>query len=247
MIVLVLGMHRSGTSALAGMLHDNGIVMGRHGEFHPPPMKENPKGFFENRRFRTINDMILRKYSYNVKSFSPYIPNVHAVQGNGRYEMKELILGYNDEFENWGWKDPRTCLTLYAWLDILGELDLIKSLKVLHIFRSYEEVSLSMRTRGNKEGFPHQFSQLAEKYHSTAMRHMAAFNNKVQALTIHFRDLITDPDEAAGHINGFLGKPLVTNTSFVDPAIPKNVNGVTVRRRDRRHEPFRTHRGTDTV
>ncbi len=247
MIILVLGMHRSGTSALAGMLHDNGVVMGRHGEFHPPPMKENPKGFFENRRFRAINDMILRGYNYQVKSFGVNVPNVHAVHGVGRYEMKELIVGYQDEFEHWGWKDPRTCLTLFAWLDILGELDLIRNLKVLHIFRSYDEVSLSMRTRGNKEKFPHHFEQLAGVYHSTAIRQLAAFNNKVQVLAIHFNDLINDPDEAAGHINGFLGKPLVTNTSFIDPAIPKNVNGATVRRRDRRHEPFRTHTSADTV
>lgn len=225
MMVLVLGMHRSGTSALAGLLHNNGVVMGRDGEFYPPPMKENPKGFFENRRFRTVNDMILRQYGYRVKSFSTQIPTVYAPQGFGRGEMEALIKEYNDEFEFWGWKDPRTCLTLFAWLDIIHGMGLIYDLKILHIFRNYEEVSRSMKARGNKEKYGSQFYQLAAEYHSKAMTYMAAFEDKLNIITLRFLDLIQNTEDTVEKINEFLGADLISDTSFVDSAISKNSSG----------------------
>ena len=81
-IVIVLGMHRSGTSAMAGLLHNNNVIMGRDEDFVPKPMKENPKGFFENNRFRKLNDRVLRMCDYHIKDFSPELPeiNIHPAQ-----------------------------------------------------------------------------------------------------------------------------------------------------------------------
>ena len=74
MIVIVLGMHRSGTSAIAGILHLNKIIMGSKDNFKPKPLPQNPKGFYENYDFRKINDQILKKVNYNVKSLNYNIP-----------------------------------------------------------------------------------------------------------------------------------------------------------------------------
>ena len=59
MITIVLGMHRSGTSVVAGILHFNKIIMGTYDTFWPRPLPQNPKGFYENYDFRKINDTIL--------------------------------------------------------------------------------------------------------------------------------------------------------------------------------------------
>ena len=48
MIVIVVGMHRSGTSAVAGILHLHGISMGSEKTFKPKPLPQNPMGFYEN-------------------------------------------------------------------------------------------------------------------------------------------------------------------------------------------------------
>ena len=48
MIVIVLGMHRSGTSTLSGVLHMNKVTMGTYQNFWPRPLNQNPKGFYEN-------------------------------------------------------------------------------------------------------------------------------------------------------------------------------------------------------
>jgi hypothetical protein len=54
-------MHRSGTSAVAGILHLNGIAMGSEKTFKPKPLPQNPKGFYENYDFRKINDKFSSK------------------------------------------------------------------------------------------------------------------------------------------------------------------------------------------
>ena len=54
--VIVLGMHRSGTSALAGLLHELGLAMG------PSLMSgradENEKGFWEHEKIVSIHDCL---------------------------------------------------------------------------------------------------------------------------------------------------------------------------------------------
>ena len=52
MIIIVLGMHRSGTSTVAGVLHMNKIVMGTYENFGHGSLRQNPKGFYENYDFR---------------------------------------------------------------------------------------------------------------------------------------------------------------------------------------------------
>src|ERR1700677_613707 len=43
--LVVLGMHRSGTSALTGMLHHLGVVLGEH---LMPATADNPRGYWEH-------------------------------------------------------------------------------------------------------------------------------------------------------------------------------------------------------
>lgn len=54
--ILVVGMHRSGTSAITGVIHSFGAYLGEH---LLPPAKENPKGFFENRGICFTNDYVM--------------------------------------------------------------------------------------------------------------------------------------------------------------------------------------------
>ena len=76
MIVIVLGMHRSGTSTLSGILHMNKVTMGTYQNFWPRPLNQNPKGFYENYDFRNINDQMLKFSGYDVKSYKTDITKV---------------------------------------------------------------------------------------------------------------------------------------------------------------------------
>lgn len=220
MIVIVLGMHRSGTSALAGMLHDNGIVMGEHGDFHPPPMRENPKGFFENRRFRTVNDQVVRTNGYKVKSFNPGIPPMKQVGVNGWEQMGHLIKYYNDKYKAWGFKDPRTCLTLHHWLRAIRHAG--HEAHVLYITRDYMEVAQSMRNRGNKEKLgPNQFFSLAAMYNDIATKTLVGMDQPF--LHVNFDQLIYETEYEATRISKYLGHE-IKDTSFIEPHIVRSGN-----------------------
>lgn len=56
--ILLLGMHRSGTSALAGTLHQLGIYLGSD---LMKPGQYNKKGYFENNLIFRFNEQLLHK------------------------------------------------------------------------------------------------------------------------------------------------------------------------------------------
>ena len=135
LIVPVVGMGRSGTSAIAMALHRGGISMGDDHNFIPKPSLQNPKGFFENYEFRKINDHSLEKSGYAYKSLDPNIPcfvDTFVL----RFKRKRLIKNYCSRLTAWGWKDPRTCLTLQFWLKSIEQLGFLGITKVVYIYRN---------------------------------------------------------------------------------------------------------------
>lgn len=223
MITIILGMHRSGTSAIAGLLHSNGIVMGREKDFYPPPMKENPKGFYENVRFRRINDKLLQENGYRVKSFNPVIPLVPIVRDIGlRKRMKQLIREYDKDFRHWGWKDPRTSLTLDSWLDVMEEMEVARDIKIIIMLRPSSMIAKSMRARGNKERYDGQFSSLAIEYISRAVSSLRIHNPVIPSLTVNFNNVIADVKFAAEQLEELL-EIEINDTSFIDPSIARTV------------------------
>ena len=59
MQILVFGMHRSGTSMVSRLLNMMGIYFAPEGVSNGAN-EENPKGFWERRDVRALNDMVLR-------------------------------------------------------------------------------------------------------------------------------------------------------------------------------------------
>ena len=124
--------------------------MGEHRNLIPKPSLENPKGFFENVQFRTINDRILKDSSYEVKSWNASMPKLHLNASN-RLHLQHLVARYSHLYQDWGWKDPRTCLTLKFWIEELNHLNLSSKVRILYIFRSPVKVAYSMFHRGNAD------------------------------------------------------------------------------------------------
>ena len=113
--IIVLGMHRSGTSLTSNILNKFGVSMGKnltkYGE-------DNPKGFFENEHFARLNNKIL--YLTRGCWDSPPAHNkIIALKKNKELmkEIKKLILSQQDKI--WGWKDPVTTLTMDLYLPFI--------------------------------------------------------------------------------------------------------------------------------
>lgn len=114
-VVIVLGFHKSGTSATAGLLKILGVHMGkelRKGD------ERNPKGYFEDVRFLELNDSIL--YEAGGSAWKPPLQaEILSSQTKFEPKIRELIKTKQRENELWGWKATTTCLTVELFLEYL--------------------------------------------------------------------------------------------------------------------------------
>jgi len=110
--VVVLGMHRSGTSMLAGSLECAGLYLGDISS----AARFNKKGNKENSDIRAQNDRILARAG---ATWGQPPPLQAPWSQEDRDDATELVRSYIDVNRPWGFKDPRTVWTLQGWLDIL--------------------------------------------------------------------------------------------------------------------------------
>jgi len=217
MLVIVIGMHRSGTSALAGLLHKHNIIMGEDANFIPKPLPENPKGFYENYLFREINDKIAGQYGYKIKSWDINIPHMRKANIITRYRMKKLLKKYNKKYKKWGWKDPRTCLTLDIWLRELKNVNLIDSCKILYIVRDPYAVAKSMVLRKNTTY--ENALKLWKIYNERALETINKY--KIDTLYVSYEHLCNEPIKTANFIFKFIGEHVNENivNDFIDKGL----------------------------
>jgi len=122
--ICILGMHRSGTSAVTRAFNLLGVYIGESEQI-VPPHDDNPKGFWEHKGIIDIHERILNSLSCNWYDIWPLEQEWWELQ-----EIKEikedlinLLLQDFAEKPLWGWKDPRTCLTLPLWHEISEQLN----------------------------------------------------------------------------------------------------------------------------
>jgi len=113
--VVVLGMHRSGTSLIAGILEKLGVNMGKQ---QVGVHWSNPLGHFENIDFVKMDDKILEKAggSWDDPPESAKILELKKDQKLMK-EIKEVVRRNEDVI--WGWKVPTTSLTIELYLPFL--------------------------------------------------------------------------------------------------------------------------------
>jgi predicted nucleic acid-binding Zn-ribbon protein len=157
-VVIVLGMHRSGTSLLAQILHRAGICMG--GNLMPADA-HNLEGYFEDLDIVAIHDRILaslRREWGSVRSTLP-LPDDWLAQPEtikARDELTEIVRQRLAQHgTGWGFKDPRTCRLLPLWLGILAECGISPMLLMCN--RAPAEVALSLERR---DAMPRRIGEL---------------------------------------------------------------------------------------
>jgi len=106
-------MHKSGTSMVAGVLEKLGVNIGKE---LLSPHWSNPLGHFENVKFVNLNERILKeaKGSWSEPPKEEYILSLKEKFSE---EIQKLI--EKEESKIWGWKDPRTSLTIELYLPYL--------------------------------------------------------------------------------------------------------------------------------
>lgn len=114
--VVVIGMHRSGTSAITNAIRLLGCSIGDTGDF-TSPKRWNPQGNWEHQRLIDRNERILELHG-GTWFAPPRLPDGWAKREKARAMLPSLHSEFAEIYreEGWVWKDPRACLTLPLWL-----------------------------------------------------------------------------------------------------------------------------------
>lgn len=130
---------RTGTSVIARILGLLGIYLGSNDDLLAPN-PENPYGFWEHRDIIALNEELLARFDgtwYEPPELPPGWETDSSIE-DLRERSQELIRAKFAGRPQWGWKDPRTCLTLPFW-----QL-LIPSLRYIVCVRSPIETARSL-------------------------------------------------------------------------------------------------------
>lgn len=224
--IIILGMHRSGTSLICRKLESLGLNVGN---------SKDPN--HEASTFQNLNKWLL--YSTGATWYNP-MPVTHLLANEEvfylstdyvRHRLSTInsysFLGFKKTIkyknllnvdEPWGWKDPQTTLLLPIWLKIYP------SAKIIYVDRDNMDVSMSLHTRAKKN-----LSEAAAKHNKrkklgVLYKKKGLFSTAVRALDIvecmrlvkEYKDFaklhLQKTDCEIFHINyeNFLNNPMTT-------------------------------------
>jgi len=133
-VLIILGMHRSGTSMLAGSLRQMGLNLGNINTKAP----HNKKGNMEHPAIMHMQENLLN--SNGGAWDNP--PNV-ITWTKLHLSVRDLFISSFDEENVWGFKDPRTLFTIEGWLEVIPNAEFVG------IFRNPSSVVLSLQKRND--------------------------------------------------------------------------------------------------
>ncbi|WP_089729148.1 DUF707 domain-containing protein [Candidatus Thiosymbion oneisti] len=153
--ILVLGMHRSGTSALTRVINLLGADLPPR--LMPPATDNNALGFWESIDAYRMNDELLTSLGSHWDDWHPIAPERLDVVAKGPFKDRAIkMLRQNfPRSQCFVWKDPRNCRLLPFWSRVLDEFG--AKVKCVLPIRHPWEVAESLRAR---DGFSHSKSYL---------------------------------------------------------------------------------------
>jgi GT2 family glycosyltransferase/glycosyltransferase involved in cell wall biosynthesis len=179
MQIIVLGMHRSGTSATARLINLMGASVG-HPDLIGRPAQDNAKGFWERSDVRDLNDRLLARNSASWDDPTVAGLSVDPAPEDAT-ELANIIFAL-DADRPWVVKDPRLCLTFPIWRPLLEAPVCVFPL------RHPEEVAGSLRERN---GFPATLSlALWERYTLSAI----ASARGLPVIWVDYSRLVAQPE-----------------------------------------------------
>ncbi len=145
-VVVVLGMHRSGTSLVTRGLQ---VLRVELGDNLLGPAFDNPKGFWEDRDLLAVNEQVL-----DLLGSAYDRPGLHRKAREESVRLRPLKLFAVDLIRKrfgrekiWGFKDPRTARVLPFWQDVFSHLGMADSYVI--VVRNPRSVARSLEVRNS--------------------------------------------------------------------------------------------------
>ncbi len=190
--VAIVGMHRSGTSMVAKLLQQAGLHLGVETDLMPPA-EENPEGFYEHLEFVRLNDDVL-----NIAGAGWDCPPVAGFAWDDealdsfRTRARRLAAPLREQLP-WGWKDPRTSLTLPFWCSAFGPL------RTIVVVRNPLEVITSLHRRNTFS------TALGLTLWQIYAERVLADTAPDERLVTHYDSYFLEPDREIARVLDFLG------------------------------------------
>ncbi len=227
--VVVLGMHRSGTTLLVSWLEALGVYMGKEQD-------ANREALYMQRLNRRMMELTGASWLYP-EPFLWWIRDperrLFLLQRLRRDVRHTLGTAYGKPAvkgtDPWGWKDPRTVFTLELWRDVFPEL------RVVAVRRHGVDVAVSLRKRAErawavyrthweeKKGWPPAVNGLEPLPLKVAFELWLRYNQHLDHLRatwpslpwmeLRYEHMVRHPDEAIHQVAEFLDLP-VDNTTL---------------------------------
>ncbi|MEP6603349.1 MAG: sulfotransferase [Spartobacteria bacterium] len=149
--VMIIGAHRSGTTATARALELLGLQIGQRLDSHA-----------ESKRLQELHDAYLRRVGASWYEPEPFLDSLTTAEGQrncAEYLRENIgcdfaeIFGYRKNIKGlwllarmkmgtpWGWKEPRTTLFAPAWLEVFPEA------RIVQVIRHPMAAAISIRER----------------------------------------------------------------------------------------------------
>lgn len=193
-MILITGSGRSGTSAVAQMLHSAGIAVGRD---LIEPDEHNAEGYFEERMLVLINDAILNAAGVGAPMTTA---SRDAIIDASQEYIDHMIALASDATP--AWKDPRLCLTLEAWLQVISRPRIVVCL------RSPAEVASSTLRYYGQVGEDAE-AAVAHVWGLGYERLLEVIDAyRLEAITVEYGDLHAEPEREAARLSAFVGREM---------------------------------------
>jgi len=201
--LIITGMHRSGTSAIARVVQELGLSSGGH-EMTPAP--DNPRGFFERIDVMNLNDRWLQSLGGSWWAPPSTTDSTWRNLDQAALDADRLSLDmFNSNNGSWFVKDPRISLLLPLW-DRLS----LQNIPVVMALRDPREVVTSLNLRNGMPG--RQALALWFVHVREALQH----SQNRPRLIMDYGKLVESPAHGISVLADFTARCTSINTQYVN-------------------------------
>ncbi len=209
--IVIVGMHRSGTSCMAGILHHSGLYFGNK---LLPASAKNPKGYFENEDLWRLHHSILRAVGHPWDDIRPMPAGWEKrfIVKYKKFILKALIKRYFSKYKIFGIKDPTINLLVPIYLDVFRTMSIEPCFIIMKRSETAVVKSLS-KTEGLEE---RKIPSLRKIYYDTLDNSI----NGYKKIDVQYELLIENPAFFINKINDeFQTSFVYFDNGFVDPSL----------------------------
>lgn len=200
MIVLIVGMHRSGTSLVARGLHAMGLNLGADVDTRPHPA--NPHGHWEHGAVWNAQETLLIRFGREWHSSPGPLPARWLEWPDTQATIDTFTNLCSVEIRHhahWVVKDPRTSLLLPLWIEVAHRAGV--SLRLIRLLRDPADVAASLAARNQ---MPRDLALRIWADHDAAIRRDAT---GLPTLTLEHAELMRDPLATFTSLGHWCGLP----------------------------------------